>query len=359
MIFGGSGDKSLKGLGAGLSKYSQSPERADGPVGRGYSAFARPVSEVGEIGVQDEFGQITPGATFSDQNAVNLIDNTNADKEGYTLWTRMWSPHASSKLPDGHQGGTAYLPASKDGSIPEGFTEGASEVRKGSLGDHAKATGWKYHSFYAPENWGWSTDAAGGWSPYQGDYVEPLHDFGGDRDIENNQDPWKQYTRAEVLGSKGAGQKIANNYWRDRPASWEPGYAAGGEVIPNEGLSEFNEQLVDSAIAALTGNIEDPEVANEILAELEATFGPGAVEELMQEIQQRSGQGATESGMDDSVTANLTPGEVVVSNPQLADYGSGDREVGAKKLMKHLDDVSRAHRGTSATPKAVDPASLA
>jgi hypothetical protein len=134
------------------------------------------------------------------------------------------------------------------------------------------------------------------------------------------------------------------------------GYADGGEIIPDKGLSEFEKELVQGAIQALTGAIQDEAVAQEILMELEATFGQGAVEELAREIKSQSGTG---DGMDDSVPINATPGEMVVSNPQLADYGAGDREVGAEKLMKHLDDVSRAHRGTAATPKRVDPASLA
>jgi hypothetical protein len=133
-------------------------------------------------------------------------------------------------------------------------------------------------------------------------------------------------------------------------------YAEGGEVIPDEGLTEFQENLVQGAIQALSGAIQDEAAVQEILEELERTFGEGAVAELQAEMQQQQGQGP--DGMDDRVRANLTPGELVVSNPQLADYGNGDREAGAKKLQQHLADVSKAHRGTAATPSAVDPASL-
>lgn len=157
----------------------------------------------------------------------------------------------------------------------------------------------------------------------------------------------------------------------DGLASWErddwetQGLAEGGTVdskdtdlIPDKGLTEFEEQLVQGAIQALSGGITDPAAVQEILEELERTFGEGAVAELQQEMQMQGGQ-APEHGMDDSVQANLTPGELVVSNPQLADYGNGDREAGVKKLQQHLADVSKAHRGTAAAPNAVDPASLA
>jgi hypothetical protein len=136
------------------------------------------------------------------------------------------------------------------------------------------------------------------------------------------------------------------------------GYAKGGEVIPDQGLTEYEESLVQGAIKVISGEIQDQAAAQEILQELERTFGEGAVQELMAEMQAQGGQPAQPDGMDDSVTANLTPGELIVSNPQLADYGNGDREAGAKKLQQHLADVSKAHRGTAATPSAVNPASL-
>jgi hypothetical protein len=142
-----------------------------------------------------------------------------------------------------------------------------------------------------------------------------------------------------------------------------PGYADGG-VIPDEGLSEFEQNLIQSSIAALNGDIQNQDDANEILAELEATFGEGAVEELANEIAAQSGEqgfahGGVADGMDDSVAANLTPGELVVSNPQLADYGNGDRAVGAEKLQAHLANVSNAHRGSTNTPQRVNPAAMA
>jgi hypothetical protein len=151
------------------------------------------------------------------------------------------------------------------------------------------------------------------------------------------------------------------------------GYAQGGEIIPDEGLSGYEENLVQGAIAALTGQIENEADAKEILAEVEKVFGSGAVQELAGEIQaqeQAQPGGATGQqslahggvaggdGMDDSVQAKLTPGELVVSNPQLSDYGNGDRAVGAQKLQEHLANVSQAHRGSADTPQRVNPAAL-
>jgi hypothetical protein len=245
-------------------------------------------------------------------------------------------------------------------------------ARKETLGPVAWISAYPTLSFYGPEDYG---------PDYSGDFTPTYHNAFGEED---NSETWRDRDGPGVLYGQKPNKNTMTASWetgntgtpgnkKDRALhrknidnmtpSWElagggvvHSYADGGEVIPDKGLTEYGEALVQGAIRALSGGMPEEE-AQVILAELVEEFGEGAVEELQQEMQEQAEGGP--DGMDDRVQANLTPGELVVSNTQLSDYGNGDRALGADKLMKHLDDVSKAHRGTSKTPRAINPGSLA
>ena len=361
IVFGGSGSSlaglgggaGLGGLGGGLSKFTRSSGLAaggNGSAGDVYSvqpevlanfsgeteASRQALKEEFQAGVIPEVSNYYVDEKYKADGGGIAGDSTNIP--GEVGWNEAqlsgelveYSKHMvpdwgfTQDQMDDFEAKMGYT------NIPEGawlVDDGANYImaggNRGTVEDHRLGD-----SFWAPANFN---------PNYAGDIAHPVYDYmveeqGGPAPV-----PSWELAEGGIVGQ---------------------GYAEGGEVIPDKGLTEFEEQLVQGAIQALSGAIQDPAAVQEILAELERTFGEGAVEELQAEIQQQTGPQEPD-GMDDRVTANLTPGELVVSNPQLADYGNGDREAGAKKLQQHLADVSKAHRGTAATPSAVDPASLA
>lgn len=168
-------------------------------------------------------------------------------------------------------------------------------------------------------------------------------------------------------------------------------YAEGGAVGGDQG-----QQLVQAAVAALTGQIQDPQQAQMILQKFAQVFGPEALQALVAKVKGGGGapmgppMGAPPgdpsmsgpppmgppglmargghvrgpgAGMDDSIPATvngtqpaaLSDGEFVVPSDAVSHLGDGSNQAGADRLQHMIQRIRKDKTGTVKQPGKISP----
>jgi len=139
-----------------------------------------------------------------------------------------------------------------------------------------------------------------------------------------------------------------------------PQFAEGGEV---PGI-DVNDPVVKKAMAAIAANDTQSPEAIKSVTDFTRKYGKGALMRLVEMMRSptRQVQGPSTSGMGDEVPAmidgmqraDMTSGEMVVSNPDLSALGDGDREIGAERLGDVIETARMEHYGRKKHPEKVD-----
>jgi len=130
-------------------------------------------------------------------------------------------------------------------------------------------------------------------------------------------------------------------------------------------MPDMNDPVVKAAAKVIMANdTQSPEAIKAVTA-FTQKYGREALlrlVDMMRNAPSRQVQGPTSGGMGDDIPAvidgvqraDITSGEMVVSNPDLAAMGDGDRDVGADRLAQFIEETRQQHYGSKKHPKEVD-----